>query len=154
MKNWGLYPLVTFEELEALVEDMKAFAKREIPLNYDEIARQATQQPGIKTEQHGALIRVSGDQAVKGVEKYNRFAMVGDHALQLCYYEMMVPEMGRMGQVTVVDNRHMALEDMLKLGFCEMFLDWDRKDEIKIMPTPPHVLVAIQKVKPDDKTIH
>jgi len=135
-----------FEELENMVNGMVAFARSQPPFDYMKAKTDAEASSKVRTEMVGPMLRVAGNDSLDSIKEYTKFVRFMYHALQISYYEMEVPDLGRVGQLTVVDNYRFPLEEELKLGFIDMFFEWQKnKDDIRMMETPGHVCVAIMK---------
>lgn len=141
-----LYKEISWEELEALVEDMKVKAKTAPAFDFLKACKEAQEDPTIDKEMVGPMLRIHGPEATAACEEFNRFVRLGLHALQLCYYEIDVPEMGRVGQLTIVDNFKLPLEKELVLGFVDMFFDY-KVLNWRPLETPAHVAVVIEPQK-------
>ena len=135
------------EELQALANEMVAFAKTQ-PFDFQKATDEAKENTKVKSEMVGPMLRVHGDEAIKAVAPYNKYVRVGQHCLQLCYYEMNVEE-GLVGQVTIVDNYKAPLETELVHSLCYLFLDMKR--DIHAVETPSHVCVAMQAIKDETR---
>lgn len=137
----------SIDELEELVKEMVTFARNQPSFDSEKVAKAAKENKLVQTEMVGPLLRVKGNASLEPIEKYNKFIMIGQHYLQVCYYEMETPKVGRVGQLTLVDNLKLPIEKELVYGFLSIFFDWNRKNEIRLMETPPHVAVAVQQIK-------
>jgi hypothetical protein len=140
------YKEVSWEELESLVEQMKAKAKADPPFDFLKACKTAQADETVDKEMVGPMLRIHGPDATSACKEYNKYIRLGLHALQLCYYEMDVPQMGRVGQLTIVDNYKLPLEKELVLGFVDMFFDYKAMNW-RPMETPAHVAVVVEPCK-------
>jgi hypothetical protein len=142
------YQDLSFEELEKLVAEMKAYAKSQPPFDPLKAMEHAKQNENVATEMVGGFMRVRGPEAIADCQEYNKCVIVGTHALQLSYYEMNVKQLnGRVGQLTLVDGYKLPLEKELVHGFVDMFFDYTGGRWRLIPDTPAHVAVVIEPLE-------
>ena len=137
-----LYKELTFEELENMCKGMVAFAQSQPPFDFLKAVAEAKENEKLDKEMVGPMLRVKGVDSLKATAEYTKFISLGIHALQLSYYEMETPEMGRVGQMTIVSNYKLPLEGSLVAGFAELFFG-DKWGKVKLMETPHHVAVGV-----------
>lgn len=137
---------VTYDELRDLVKEMIAYAKIQ-PFDSVKVAKEAQEikVQGVKVDpvNEEGLLRVRGERSIDACAKYNKFIRLGHHNLQISYWEMEIPDTGRVGQLTVVDNYGFPLKNELVHGFVDLFFDY--KGSWHQMNTPKHVAVVVQK---------
>jgi|GEM_PF-3800495 hypothetical protein len=144
-----LYKELSFEELENLCNGMVAFARSQPPFDFSKAVAEAKENSKLDTEPVGPMLRVRGNDIMKSTAEYTKFIQLGIHALQISYYEMETPEMGRVGQMTLVSNYKFPLEGSLIAGFAELFFG-DEWGKVKLMETPSHVAVGILVIRGND----
>ncbi len=136
-------PVNSADHMQQIAIEMIAYAKAN-PFDYKQALKDAKEQGN--AEYHEGFMRLKSVGGMDNCKPYTRLIKVGMYHLQVCYYEMDVDELGLIGQFTLTDSFQTLLEYSLSGSIMSFFLDMKRLDDIKITKTPPHVVLACQKV--------
>jgi len=145
------YQAVSYEEFKDIVSNMITYASSGTFDSVQETANaKKNNQLKVSEVNEAGLVRIRGHELLDVMKPYTKFLLMGEHAFQITYYEMEVPEAGRFGQLTVVDNQHIEIDEDLVFDMAAEFFPSDEPNDfsnIQIMKeTPPHVIVAVCRV--------
>jgi hypothetical protein len=136
------------EELEAIVKEMVAFARMQPPFNQGKLIDKLKENDtSIKEYHDGSVIRVRSKEILPELEQYTRLLELASQPIQLCYFEMDVKDIGRVGQMTIADNIKEPLNDTLIAALTIMF--FNNINDVVFIPTEHYVAIGIAKIDPN-----
>ena len=134
----------TDKELQALAEEMRSFAERNI-LDRHQVQTLVLNEPG-EREQHGPMTRIHGKEAGTLARRYSRFITFSaqkPRPLQISYIIYSATEKhGQIRQLTVSNNikEQILVGDVSRIA--SFFLELDKP--VHSMETPNHIALMLQ----------
>lgn len=142
-----LYRETTVEGFVSTAKEMMAFAREQPPFDCEKFSQEAMATPGVNCQQVGPMLSARGGVQAEGLlsqmKPYTRFVNISGSMLQVTYFEFELENVGRTGQLTLVDSCGFPLDVDVAVGLASFFFDLD-KDRLGTVDTPSHVFVLIK----------
>lgn len=142
-------PLIILQDsadLQRLADEMVRFAD-DNPFDREGVLEQMRRNRLVEKEEQGGFLHVSSSFPVESIQKYNRYASLGNRILQLTFYKMVMDGRPTV-QLTVVDINKEPLTAEEGAYIAMFFID--AESPFSIADTPPHALVIIQEPRDAD----